>query len=441
MKLLQHTARYFGWFTLLSLPLSVGLLYFTLRYVVNREEDELLAENAATLVRQWTANGIPADTVLALTDDLIEVRRLPDTDQSSILPSFGDTLLWNPDEGESEPARQYRFAPHVGEHRYAVKLTHSILDRENLLFSALLSLIILVALLLAAVWWFSRFTARQLWQPFHDTLSALSGFDFSSKEPLQLPDTPVQEFTDLNRAANTMTRRITDDYLAVRHFTGNAAHELQNPLAIIQSKAELLLQNEQLDEKTLSAIADIHRTAHRLSRLNRALLFLHRIENRQFPQREVLNFKQLVVEKWAQLEERAAARAIQCQFNLQETSIPIHPELAEALVGNLLGNAVKHNLPDGGQLHITLSPVCLRLQNTGLPLQISPDTLFERFKKADPTSSDSPGLGLAIVQEICRLYGFGLTYSVQGDWHSLTVAFNYRETFEEVTSSKTKHQK
>lgn len=422
MKLLQHTGRYFLFFAFLALPATAGLLYLALCHIVDAEQDELMRESAADLVRHWSAHGLPSDTLLALAGDMIRIH--PAT---TVLaePVFCDTSLWNADEGESEPVRFYRFTtPAVGGRRYDVAMSHSVLDSEELLFSALVALIGLVVLLLAAVLWFNRFVARRLWQPFHDTLAALAGFNFSGQTALALPeDTAVAEFNALNRAANAMTRRIATDYHAMLAFTGNAAHEIQTPLAVIQSQAERLLQNDKLDEATLSAVAGIHGAAYRLSRLNRALLFLHKIENQQFRETAQVDLKSQIEEKLAAFADAMAARGLHLFCELATVTLPLHPALADALIGNLLGNAIKHNLGAEGRIEISLTRARLRIRNTGAPLAVPPAQLFERFRKAEPAVGDSPGLGLSVVQEICRFYGFGAIYRFEEGWHEMTIRF------------------
>lgn len=417
MKLLQYTARYFGWFILLALPVTIGILFLTTRFIINQEQNELLEDNGMALTRQWNANGLPADRVLLLANDLIEVK------ESALVPEkiFLDTTFWNADENEYEPARKYIFSTRIGQKDYLVSITHSVLDQEELLFTVLVSVALLIAVLLIGVWWFSRFAARRLWHPFYASLFEIAHFKFSDKSSLTLPETTVEEFSALNRAVNTMTKRIVDDYIALRDFTGNAAHELQNPLAIIQNKAELLLQNDQLDPKILGEIADIHRSAIRLGRLNKALLFLHRIENGQFPVAEPIDLKKIILEKMEQWQERMVAKNIAITTDLQSVVTNMNPELVDALIGNLLANAIKYNHPQNGWMHIGLSQEQLIFRNSGAPLSSPAATMFQRFKKGNPAQSNSPGLGLAIVKEICQFYGCSIIYTVYGEVHEVTL--------------------
>ncbi len=92
--------------------------------------------------------------------------------------------------------------------------------------------------------------------------------------------------------------------------------------------------------------------------------------------------------------------------------------LLDVLLNNLLSNAIKHNVA-GGRVSITLRDRTLTVGNTGLPM-VGNDTerLFERFGKGD-ADNQSLGLGLSIVREICKRYGYRLTYENRGEWHEI----------------------
>ena len=92
-------------------------------------------------------------------------------------------------------------------------------------------------------------------------------------------------------------------------------------------------------------------------------------------------------------------------------------------ISNLLQNAVKHSLP-GSTIEVTLSRDSLVVANPGPVVSGDPARFFERFRKHN-VASDSPGLGLSIVQQICRYYGFALRYDFApaGAIHTLMVAF------------------
>ena len=129
----------------------------------------------------------------------------------------------------------------------------------------------------------NRLTSRNAWKAFYMTIDKLNKYDINSQSDLQFNKAEVKEFDDLNKVLVTMTNKIKEDYLNLKEYTENASHELQNPLAIINAKMELLLQSGDLNEKQYKAVIASYEASNRLSRLNKTLLLLAKIENRQFP--------------------------------------------------------------------------------------------------------------------------------------------------------------
>ncbi|RZK55541.1 MAG: hypothetical protein EOO59_10480, partial [Hymenobacter sp.] len=101
----------------------------------------------------------------------------------------------------------------------------------------------------------------------------------------------------------------------------------------------------------------------------------------------------------------------------------LHPGLADSLLHNLLHNAIRHNVP-GGEIAVHLTPNELTVSNPGPVVSGDPSRFFERFRKHN-AASESPGLGLSIVQHICAYYGFALSYDFApaGALHTLRVQF------------------
>ena len=101
--------------------------------------------------------------------------------------------------------------------------------------------------------------------------------------------------------------------------------------------------------------------------------------------------------------------------------IPLSYPLAEIMMNNLLGNAIRHNVMSG-RIDVKLTKGCLVLQNSGVPLNVSPDDLFKRFKKGNQ-SAGSTGLGLSIVKQICDLAHMKISYRFENAMHILTLTF------------------
>ena len=86
-----------------------------------------------------------------------------------------------------------------------------------------------------------------------------------------------------------------------------------------------------------------------------------------------------------------------------------------------MGNAIKYNLI-GGKLYVELNERNLIIKNTGNSLTMPAEQLFKRFQK-DSSASDSLGLGLALVKQICDTYGFQISYVFENGWHNLIIFF------------------
>jgi signal transduction histidine kinase len=264
---------------------------------------------------------------------------------------------------------------------------------------------------------------RRIWHPFYDTLSKLQFFDSNSQTALPLSKSSIKEFNNLNGVIKKMTERIRRDFSNLKEFTENASHELQTPLAIISSKLENILDNsDHLPIRHVKCIKEVHNTINRLTQLNRGLLLLTRIEGGRFSNREQVSIRAEIEAQLDQFEELIALKKISLQtsFNSQ-LSVFIHPSLTTVLVSTLLTNAILHNF-ENGSIKVEISGPVLLIENTGARLNVTTESLFERFKKGNQASS-SIGLGLSIAKKICDKHKFDLSYKNVDTLHSISVTF------------------
>ncbi len=131
-----------------------------------------------------------------------------------------------------------------------------------------------------------------------------------------------------------------------------------------------------------------------------------------------------VIEKYVQLFDLPLqAQHLSLQLDLQPAiTLLLHPVLADTLVSNLLGNAIKYNLPHG-RISITLDAQACTFRNTSALPPLPVTSHFERFKKYHAYTNDSNGLGLAIVQRICEAQGWQLAYHYAHHLHVFEVKF------------------
>src|SRR5699024_9706389 len=129
---------------------------------------------------------------------------------------------------------------------------------------------------------------------FYQILNQLKTFNLDKKTNLKFPQTNISEFEELQQAILTLSERVYKTYLQQKEFTGNAAHELQTPLAAIQAKLELLIQDKDLTEKQSTLLQPMEETLIKMTRLNKALLLLTKIENEQFIEKENIQVVSLI---------------------------------------------------------------------------------------------------------------------------------------------------
>ncbi len=85
-------------------------------------------------------------------------------------------------------------------------------------------------------------------------------------EAIHFEHTSIKEFNELNSSLNAMANKIHADYINMKEFTEDAAHEMQTPLAVAQSRMELLLQDIHLTEEQIDSIMEASEAIKRLGK-------------------------------------------------------------------------------------------------------------------------------------------------------------------------------
>lgn len=336
---------------------------------------------------------------------------------------FKDTLLFDKEISELVPYRQLVVKnTSVDKRGYLIRLFVPLDQTETLIRTIIIALTLLFLVLLALLVYVNYFISRSVWKPFYHTLESLNRYDISQGTPLVLNETSISEFRQLNKTLNQMSRKLQQDYRSLKEFNENASHEIQTPLAIIKSKLELLVQNPSLNEDQIKIINTISEATNRMSRLNQGLLLISKIDNNQFPLSEKINFQQIIGKCLENFEEIISLKNLKIRVTYsQNTEYEMNRTLAEIMISNLLSNAIRHNIEEG-EINIAMDQERLVISNTGHPLPIPPNELFERFRKSD-RNSESVGLGLAIVKKILQFYNYSITYTVNGNIHQLMITF------------------
>jgi signal transduction histidine kinase len=228
-----------------------------------------------------------------------------------------------------------------------------------------------------------------------------------------LSDTGIKEFNMLNESVQNLLMTNTDIFNSQKQFIENASHELQTPLAIGINKLELLAGEKDTSPEQVRKIGEIIEALRRLSGLNKSLLLLSKIENKQFISEEPVNFDELFRRALLDFTDYVEYQKIEISYRAENTWVySMNKDLAGMLVMNLLKNAIIHNR-QGGELIIRSNADSFIIENTSNEPSMHSGALFERFGKKS-RSKGSTGLGLAIVKAIADVSGLQVTYSYNG---------------------------
>lgn len=286
---------------------------------------------------------------------------------------------------------------------------------------ALIVTIITIFFLLAVYFLYRYFFAR-IWSDFFDTIHKIQDFNLSSPEPMKFSQSMIIEFNELNDVLKKMIDRINADFQALREFSGNLSHEIQTPLAVIKSKASLLIQDENINENQMILAGNITRETNRISSFIKALALFSKLEYAQFPNPETIDVELIVHRNLAIFEDFIDNKQIRVNVRANsKLNIKMNKELANILFTNLIKNAVRHNLQQG-KIDINISSNSFTISNTGNELSYDANLLFNRFLKHKP-NSESLGIGLSIVKKICDYYKFSIQYINIERLHTITLKF------------------
>lgn len=421
MNLLTITTRYYLWLVLGLLVVCSAIFYAVLQYAVNSNIDEILYNRRNAIARTLaTRQGAISPDVASYSD--FSIRPQPLTQPVDTTLIYCDTLMYEPTDNEFDEYRKLTTEVSVLGKPYALTIVRTHLEADEIVGTISVTLISIFVLLTAGLLLAGRYLTRRLWTPFYQTLHRLTEFDLEASKPLQLDPVLITEFAALNRALSELTAKNYRTFQHQKQFIENASHEMQTPLAIIQAKIELLYQQPQLNQTQASLLQALDTEADRLSRLNKALLLLSQIDNRQFADRTRVVWVEIAERVLPYFDEQAEKKRLCVELDIApDAHVHTSSVLADILLTNLLKNAFVHNIPDGVVRVATMGRTLI-VENTGDVPTVPPEELFGRFRKAS-RQKQTLGLGLAIVKSIVDANGWQVRYTYQDKVHRVTVSY------------------
>lgn len=338
--------------------------------------------------------------------------------------SYRDSMIYIKEKNETEPARILTTIFKDKENRhYELSVFTPTIEKRDLQEAIFHLLIALFATLLIAILVINIWVFRRSMKPFYQLLNWLDKYRLGQEnEPLDI-STDTSEFRKLNETVKRYASHSEEIYRQQKLFIGNASHEIQTPLAVCQNRIEMLMEDESLSEEQLSELAKTYQTLEYVSKLNKSLLLLSKIDNSQFVDSANVCINELVHRYMDDYQEVYDYKEIQITLNEKENfHLQINETLATILITNLLKNAYVHN-NEHGTIQIEIGKDYITFSNSGDLQPLDEKRVFERFyqgKKKEGTT----GLGLAIVAAICRQCSLAVSYRFVNNRHEFHVTNN-----------------
>lgn len=301
---------------------------------------------------------------------------------------------------------------------YRFNIETNIEETQETIFFISITTVFLFVLIVGGLLVLNRRLSKSVWKPFRETLDQLKTFSLNNQTKIEFSKTDVSEFDELNQSLTKLIEHNVSVYKTQKEFTENASHELQTPLAILKNKLDILLQNQDLTEKQYQIAEEMNRALSRSSRINKNLLLLAKIDNKQFDSK-TFHLNEVLNQSLEILQEHFEQKNISVNTEISDNvKVNGNIGLTEVLINNLIINAIRHTSINGS-ISIKLNNSVFEVSNSGTE-KLNSDLLFKRFSRFSKDNNGS-GLGLAIVQEICKSQNWTIDYRFENNNHIFSV--------------------
>ncbi len=425
MKLLNQSIKYITISMMVVISTWALIFYFSIYNEIKKSVDEGLDNYKRQIVSQALIDSTMLENE-SFEDNFYSIKSI-DKDLATIYrDTYIDTLIHMQDADdlypELEEARMLSTAFEANNEYYELKVIHYMIEEDDLIKQLLWNTLWLFTVLLITVVLINNFLLQRLWKPFYLLLSKLKTYRLGYSKSLPEIKTNIKEFEDLKIAVNTLLKHNNEVFEQQKEFIGNVSHELQTPLAIAINKLELLIENENLSVEQVNGIGETMEIIEGLTRVNKSLLLLSKIENHQFVNEQMVSINQIVKQNIEELQDLADYKEISITLRENDNiEIDIDPTLANIIISNLIRNSIFHNYANG-TVDIAISKNNLAICNTGDEVALDQKDLFVRFYKSKQKTRGT-GLGLSIVQSICNIYKFKINYQYHNNKHCFELKF------------------
>ena len=227
---------------------------------------------------------------------------------------------------------------------------------------------------------------------------------------MKITEEVLPEFRQFSDSFNQMLERLDEGFTAQRQFTGNAAHELRTPLALMQAQVELFsAEHPDVLPETADFLCLLREQTERMTQMTKTLLEMCGLQ--AVPCTDHIELGPMIDEIFADLAPLAEKNNITLERD-GDGVMTGSDTLIYRLLFNLTENAIKYNRP-GGSVRLSVTPepekLLIRVSDTGpgIPEHFQ-RSVFQPFFRVDKSRSreyGGVGLGLSLVWEIVKLHG------------------------------------
>lgn len=372
--------------TRLSIVLSVilalwaTLFYYAIIDEINDEVDDSLEDYSEQIIVRFLAGEELPSKSSNSNNQYYLVEVTPEYAHSRPHISYIDSMVYIPLKRETEPARILTtIYKDENDKYYELVVSTPTIEKKDLKEAILYWIIFLYAGLLFVIIIVNVWILQWSNRPLHKLLAWLDQYKIGGTNvPLQ-NNTDITEFKKLNESAVRNMKRAEEVFEEQKLFIGNASHEIQTPLAVCRNRLENLMEDETLSESQLEELAKTHQTLEYITKLNKSLLLLSRIDNGQFTDSKKIELNSLIKKFIQDYEEVYSHMNIRTELKDTGTfTINMNETLASILINNMIKNSFVHNI-ENGQLIIEISATKLTFKNTGQDYSLNSKLIFERF--------------------------------------------------------------
>ena len=254
------------------------------------------------------------------------------------------------------------------------------------------------------------FVSGHALKPLRSFASQTEKVQLNNLADIRINENVLPEFRQLGHSLNQMLERLNNAFSAQKQFTGNAAHELRTPLALMQAQLELFsAEHPDVRPETAEFLTLLREQTERLTQMTKTLLEMSNLQ--QVARNEQLQLAPMVEEIFTDLASLAEKRSITLEAE-GDAALTGSDALIYRMLFNLTENAVKYNRL-GGLVRVELvqgqEKCIIRVSDTGcgIPKEYQ-RSIFHPFFRVDKSRSreyGGAGLGLSLVWEIADLHG------------------------------------